>query len=52
MSGDDQPSRPHMPKKRLGPDPADESKGGEDPANTAIERNTVLAGHGNPSECH
>jgi hypothetical protein len=50
--GDDQARGPHIPKKRLGDDTADHSERGQDKPDTSTERNTILAGHSKPSECH
>jgi hypothetical protein len=49
---DDQARGPHIPKKRLGDDTADHSERGQDKPDTSTERNTILAGHSKPSECH
>ncbi len=43
---------PHVPKKGLGNNPANQSKRRQDEPNTATERNTIFSGHSKPSECH
>jgi hypothetical protein len=47
--GDGQSWGPQGPEKRLGNNPADNSEGGQDEPDPAIERKSILVGHGYPS---
>jgi hypothetical protein len=47
---DGQARGPQVPKNRFGNHPGNESEGSQNEPDTAIQRNTILPGHREPSE--